>query len=368
MKVCLASFDRVPSAKGASQHILSNARVYGSAGHDVSLITLGDVALAGIRHRPLALAEPNYLRRALMFRGRVERVLARHPFDLVHVRSPWEGLAVPVSTNLVYEVNGLPSIELPYHYPALTSDLSMRQRFRRLELATLDRAQRVLTPSRVTAEYLEDLGVESDRIRVVPNAPSFDEPGLPPQRQGPVRLVYIGTTTSWQGLADVLDLLARVETPFAASIYTPQRKSRWLHKRLSKLALGDRVTVRQAVDRTELGATLQRYDLALAPLTPCERNLVQGCMPIKVLDYALAGLPIVAPDMPVVTDLLPADYPLYRRYSLKSLDDVLQFWMNDTDARHRWGQLGQDFMRERWTHKRQQQALLEAVSPFLSPG
>ena len=70
-RVVLASFDVVPSAKGASRHILRNAEILREAGHEVSLVTLGRGPAPGYRHRPIPIEEPNWLRRALAFREAV---------------------------------------------------------------------------------------------------------------------------------------------------------------------------------------------------------------------------------------------------------------------------------------------------------
>ena len=159
MRVVVSSFDPVPAAKGASQHILSTVEIL-RRDHDVSLVTLGEQPAPGVRHLPLSFDEPNWLRRALLFSERVDAIFRRECFDVHHVRSPFEGLRVPVSSALVAEVNGLYSIETPYHYPGLTAQPGVRTRLRNQELALLDRADRIVTPSPVTARYLSDLGAD----------------------------------------------------------------------------------------------------------------------------------------------------------------------------------------------------------------
>ena len=47
--------------------------------------------------------------------------------QIAHFRDPWGGIPIVQRENrayqAVYEVNGLPSIELPFHYPALPPEL-----------------------------------------------------------------------------------------------------------------------------------------------------------------------------------------------------------------------------------------------------
>jgi glycosyltransferase involved in cell wall biosynthesis len=352
-QVVLASFDRVPDAKGASAHILANAAILARK-HDVALISLGTEPAPGLRHRPIHVPEPNWLRRAQIFHERVLRVLASYDFDVYHVRSPWEGLAAPLGRRLVYEVNAFYSIEAQYHFPDTIHLPSIRSKLRALELCLLDRSDLVITPSSVTARYLEDLGVPAQRIAVVPNAPSIDV----------LQLCYIGTLAPWQGLPELISILPRMTVPFHLTVLTSAAS--WRARRLIRLArkrgLADRLTLREPMAPAELGAFLATQDIALAPLIPCERNLVQGCMPIKLLDYALAGLPVLAPDMPVVRDVLGPDYRLYRRWGRSGMAELLDELMRAPALRQELATLGRELVRRCFSHARQDEALHAAYA------
>lgn len=342
-RIVVASFDRVPAPKGASQHILSTVDALRAQGHHVSLLTLGEAPVPGLNHLPLRLAEPNWLRRAQRFRAEVEAVLARRAFDVVHVRSPWEGLAVPYGQPMIYEVNGFASIEMSYHHPELLRAPDVAERLRWAELATLDRAAAIVTPSEVTAGYLRDLGVAAGRIHVVPNAPSF--PPRPPAATrsggGPIRLVYHGTLTAWQGLAELLRRLpALSDLDWTLDILTGDRRTKWLHKALAKHGLAERATVHAPLSGAALGDFLAGCDVGLAPLTPCGRNLMQGCMPIKILDDMAAGIPVLAPDIPVVRRILGAEAPLYAAWSRTKCVELLRRWITEPALRAQWAAAG----------------------------
>jgi glycosyltransferase involved in cell wall biosynthesis len=359
VKVVLASFDRLDAGKGAGAHILANAAILREA-HDVSLVTLGEEPLPGWRHRPIHVPEANWLKRALMFRERVARVFAKEDFDVYHVRSPWEGLAAPPDRRILYEVNGLASIEAQYHFPAVLTRPDVRQKLRTLELCMLDRARTVLTPTRVTARYLADLGVEPARIAVVPNAPSVAEQPVERAPSDAVRLVYIGTLAPWQGLAELVSVLPRLTVPSRLTVLT--RAADWRGRDLQKLARkrGVEVDVRPPLPPSLLGPFLATQDVGLAPLVPCERNLVQGCMPIKLLDYAAAGLPVLAPDMPVVREVLGDGYPLYPRWGRTSMVAHLQALADSPSMRRELGEAGQ--ARVRGAAEAQRAALLAAYA------
>lgn len=322
-EVLLASFDRVPSAKGASQHILANAAAL-SENYEVSLITLGDEPLAGYRHRPVAIADKNWLSRGLTFGSRVEDLLDSYDFDVCHVRSPFEGLAIPPSAKLIYEVNGLYSIEHVYHHADAGSVGSIRAKLRQRELCLLERADLILTPSKQTAEYLDAIASCESKIRVIPNSPSFATKVPNQAVSSPIKLCYIGGLTPWQGMNRLLRMLNRIDQPLVLSIVATGNPKH--HKNARKMAAKSphRINWVAPMAHEELGEFLNRHDVGLAPLTPCERNLMQGCCPIKIIDYLNAGLAVFAPDMPVVRDIVGSDYPLYKRWSKSAMREAMR--------------------------------------------
>ena len=138
-KVLYTAFDVVPSPKGASRHITHFTQALAAAGYEVTLFTAGPADMpateiyAGariIRHRS---EETNFLRRAHLFGDAVWEHLRDQmgAYDVVHFRDIWSGAAalksrqqLGYSYRTLFEVNGLPSVELKYHYPALRdSDL-----------------------------------------------------------------------------------------------------------------------------------------------------------------------------------------------------------------------------------------------------
>ena len=215
---------------------------------------------------------------------------------------------------------------MPYHYPALIDHPGFRDRMRGLEVTWLERSEVIVTPSPVTRAYLGDLGFSE--VSLVPNAPSIPIRPRAAPSDGPVRLVYVGTLAPWQGLRTVLDVLPRLlHLSWTLTVATSARRTKALVKLAGKRGFGDRLTVLPSQDPASLADLLSRMDVGLAPLTPSERNLVQGCMPIKVLDYLRAGLPVVAPDLPVVRHIVGDEAPLYRPWSRQSLTGLLEHWL-----------------------------------------
>ena len=95
-------------------------------------------------------------------------------------------------------------------------------------------------------------------------------------------------------------------------------------KLAARQGISDRVRLLDPLPPDALGAWLRTCRVGLAPLTPSERNLVQGCMPVKLLDYMRAGLPVLAPDIAVCRHVLGPEAPTYRAWSRTSLTERLE--------------------------------------------
>jgi GT2 family glycosyltransferase/glycosyltransferase involved in cell wall biosynthesis len=164
----------------------------------------------------------------------------------------------------------------------------------------------VSTPS--LAATLEDL---RDTVAVVENG--LDErlwaatpPALPP-RQGPVRILFMGTATHDADFAIVEMALARLKTMFAE------------HVSVDLLGISNRPNLPFWVNRVSLPAhasssypgfvnwiTQQHWDIGIAPLADTSFNNCKSA--IKALDYAALGLPVLASDRNVYRGSL-ADGP-----------------------------------------------------------
>jgi glycosyltransferase involved in cell wall biosynthesis len=351
MKILYAAFDVVPSPKGAGRHITQFTRTLVAAGHDVTLFTAGLEGMpaaeryAGARALRYLDREDNFLGRALRFGDAVWEHLrqAAGDYDVVHFRDIWSGAAALEARNrfdyscrLLFEVNGLPSVELKYHYPALRDipalsdptsfpgpggvdgmgqtllgSLSLTGRLRDQESILLRQADAIVCVSCVTAIYLCSLGASPNSITIIPN-------GVEPDCFAPAgatfaarpRLVYVGTLADWQGLSTLIRAMPGVLAAFPdAELHlvgpAKSRQQRRLLKLAARLGLSeDEVRFLGPLEPDEIPGVLQTASVCLAPLAYNDRNVTQGCCPIKVLEYAAAARPIVASDLPVVRELL----------------------------------------------------------------
>jgi len=124
-----SAFDLFPSQKGAAIHINKFARaLFEETDGGGLLYVLGNESLPiyqleeKIEIVRFSAPIQNYLQRALAFSERLSVLLSEsgNKLKIAHFRDIWSGL--PILTNpqknykTIFEVNGLPSIELPFIY------------------------------------------------------------------------------------------------------------------------------------------------------------------------------------------------------------------------------------------------------------
>ncbi|WP_240196955.1 glycosyltransferase [Nonomuraea lactucae] len=316
MRAAYFAFDRFPSSKGSAVHIGHMAAelfdVYGGG----LLGVLGGGGLPAYqREGAVEIARfgeriPNLLDRAEAYSHWVARHLAPHldTLELVHVRDPWSALpALGHRHRLVYEVNGLPSIELPHTWPH-TAPATVAK-LRDLERRCLAGADAVVVPSRIIGEAVRGLGADPERISLVPNGADPPGPGRARPAGAPERyIVYVGALQRWQGVDVLLRAFARLADLTALRLVVcssvPERRARPFRRLAEHLGVADRVVWRFTLPHHEVAGWLAGAEVSVAPLTACPRNVEQGCAPLKILESMAAGTPVVASDLPAVRDIL----------------------------------------------------------------
>jgi glycosyltransferase involved in cell wall biosynthesis len=310
------SYDRFPAPKGAAVHIAAFLEALRPLFGRVDLLTpdAGDgPAPPGVQHQRLPLGRGNPIEQVLRFRAGVTRWWrTRGEVAVAHFRSIFEGYPLVRerrgrARRLVYEVNALPSIEVPYQWPGAAQDHELLAKLRAQEQACLLGADLVVTTNEVTAELLRARGVPAPRV--IPNG--VDEALFafaPPPPRGPrLRLLYAGTLAPWQGLGAALDALALIlpRRPAHLTVVGPGRKRQRqaFHQAVARRGLESAVTLVPPVDQGELARLHHQHDVALAPLLANDRNCLQGCCPLKVLEAMATGTALVASDLPVVRAL-----------------------------------------------------------------
>lgn len=358
MKGLYAAFDVFPSAKGAATHIAAVAPLLFAHSEGGLLYVLGADGLPvyqeedGIEIVRFTESIANYLERGMAFSARL-RTLLHDRIDqigLAQFRDPWSGVAIVDRDNRpfrsIYEVNGLPSIELPSIYPALSPRTLAK--IRTMEERCWTRADRIVVPSATIADNLVRLGADATKIEVIPNGadipPSFPRPVDAPARY----ILYFGALQRWQGI----DVLLRAMTYLAdiqdlhlvVCASTKHRYAKAYRKMTERLGISDRVLWQYGLHKRELGGWIQGSELTVAPLTECARNIEQGCAPLKILESMAAGVPVVASDLPAVREIMTNGEHgrLVRAERPSDLARAIRLLLADEDERRRMGARGKE--------------------------
>jgi glycosyltransferase involved in cell wall biosynthesis len=312
-----AAFDRFPSRKGAAIHIDRFARTLFDSFDGGALFVLGDNHLP--RHQRDGNVEivrfvaeiENFLERAMTFGAALTRAVdeLEPSLELAHFRDPWSGAAIalrPHEYACVYEVNALPSIELPVVFDAISP--RTLEKIRALELACCDASDAIVTPSRTTAGCLAALGVDRAKVRVIPNGSEAEAPRKRPDDAPDRYILYFGAPQAWQGIDTLLRAFARLAdfTELRLVIIGSHESRGWrpFARLAEKLGVSERIVWRYAMDEPELAAWRQHAYLSVAPLTDCPRNSVQGCAPLKIVESMGSGVAVVASDLAPVREVI----------------------------------------------------------------
>ena len=319
--IAYVSFDSVPAPKGAATHIEAFAQALARGFGGVDLVTVGTGAKEvapverwpGVIHHELPAVGKSLIDRVLCFRVFLSRWLERRSYQAIQFRSIYEGLPLLKLRNrprLVFEVNGLPSIELKYRYPRVVDDRELMRKLIAQESACLHAADLIVTPSNVTRQYLACVrGVAAEKIEVIPNGVDLEVFRAAPRlaSTGAMRLLYFGTLAPWQGVELGIRALAQLNGRLDARLTIigsgSSRQRDGLMALAAKLGAADRVEMLAPVRQANLARHLIDSDAVLVPLTLTDRNTVQGCCPLKALEGMASGTPVIATDLPVMREL-----------------------------------------------------------------
>jgi len=350
-KLLYVSFDVVPAPKGAAIHIDMFVKALAKRFKKIHLITVSPSGKKNVRFLGESIQQielpalgKTLIDRVLHFRQNLWQWLQtatnRQPlFDTIHIRSPFEGFPIALHKPdlcryLIFEVNGLPSIELKYRYPNVADDGDLLKKLVAQEDCCLRGSDRVITPSQVTYNYLLDRKVSPEKLKLIPNGVDLEifqplDKGYKVSPDSNLKLLYFGTLSPWQGVDLAVDALAlcRRDWPAELIVIGPGKPSQVENlKRLAqKLDVSDWVRYLGPMALLDLARQVREADVVLAPLKSCDRNLLQGCCPLKVLEGMASGVPVITTDLPVVRAIATPDVHVLavKPNSTKAIKDAL---------------------------------------------
>ncbi|AHJ28731.1 glycosyltransferase family 4 protein [Nodularia spumigena CS-584] len=321
-QIAYISFDIVPAPKGAAIHIAAFSQSLAAAFGHIQLVTVSPTTEHIENHElfpqvmqiMLPAVGRNLISRVLYFQNLLRGWLQNRHFAAIHIRSIYEGFVIALNKKqycdqLIFEVNGLPSIELKYRYPGVVEDRELLHKLNSQEQICLTAADLIITPSHVTAAYLQSRDVPANKIRVIPNGVDLDvftynhNCGMDICLQ----IIYFGTLSPWQGVNLAIEALELINKDVPAYLTVIGQAKDDQIKKLQQLALklgiADKLTILEPTSQIQLVEYIHASDMIVAPLMPSDRNLLQGCCPLKILEGMATGVPVIASDLPVVREL-----------------------------------------------------------------
>ncbi|MDZ8054901.1 MAG: glycosyltransferase family 4 protein [Aulosira sp. ZfuVER01] len=356
-KIAYIAFDTVPAPKGAAIHIAAFSIALAAAFNNIQLVTVSPTATsldsyeiyAQVIQTTLPAIGDTLIQRVLYFRHLLLAWLQKRRFEVIHIRSIYEGFPIALNKEkycdrLVFEVNGLPSIELKYRYPGVAEDRELLHKLHSQEQICLEAADLIITPSSITGEYLQNRRIPAHKIRVIPNGVDLnvftnDNPRQLSLLTSPylLKIIYFGTLSPWQGVNLAVEALALLNREFPAYLTVIGQARDYQIKAIKQLAfklgVADKLNILTPMSQTQLVEHIHASDVILAPLTPNDRNLVQGCCPLKILEGMATGIPVIASDLPVVRELGEdgVHFLLVKPGSAKSIKDAVLRLQNDPE-------------------------------------
>ncbi|UII19453.1 glycosyltransferase family 4 protein [Fulvivirga ligni] len=315
-KSIFATFDPYPSYKGSAIHIEKVTEQLAGKFPDTLLVSLQKHTdkrfPEHLDHLECPIQEPNYLKRALKYSEWLDGVLDNQlSLQIGHFRDVWSGKPILERAHItsVFEVNGLPSIELVNRYPYIGNDTI--EKIVRLEDECLQKSQLIVCPSQTIKQHLLKRHVLEDKIHVLPNGadliPAYSRPDDMPDQY----IVYFGALQPWQGVDVLVKAMQYLQDkPEIKLVICSSHKpkfSRPFYKLIGRLGLEDQIIWRYQLHKNDLHRIIQHAMCTVAPLTECERNLEQGCSPLKIFESMACKTPIIASDLPVIREILTPD-------------------------------------------------------------
>jgi glycosyltransferase involved in cell wall biosynthesis len=177
-------------------------------------------------------------------------------------------------------------------------------------------ADRVLSVNELMADRLLGLGVDQDKLTIVPNSPNLDlfDPAAHPQRtfrqDGPLRIVYTGALTPTYELDVALDAIGRLaatrpDLDIRLELYGRGDSEDVLRAQAAELGIADRVTFNGRIPIEAVPAAVAAADIGIAPTRLDEFTAVS--LSTKVFEYAAMGKSVVASRLPLVERTFAAD-------------------------------------------------------------
>jgi len=224
----------------------------------------------------------------------------------------------------------------------------------RAEMDVIRAADAVLAVTGVLRDVLIEDGAAPDRVHVIPNgidpARFLDPPRADTRRQwgldGKSVLGFVGFPRPWHGLERVMDAMGRHrDGDLKNAVLLLGGEGPALNDLLARgetLGVADRIIVHGVVQRADIPAFIDAFDVALQP------KATRYASPLKLFEYLARAVPVLAPRQPNIEEVLVDGVSgvLYEPDDEGDFDRALTSLARDAELRSRVGEGGRERVRQ----------------------
>lgn len=381
-KLLLISFSLIPNADQHTAKVTGTVRALNRLFEAIDIISIKGEYLAHIEryHASRLLRVPlvgdDGGERGESFRRAVRRQIDSENYDVVHIRSPLEGLPIIEAKQekgyrVVYEAGNFAFQDAAPHVGDEESLKILEQQLRRDEITCATEADLVVAHSKAAKKALRARGV-SRPIEVISagvNIDVFDweyalEPTVP-------TLLCLGRLEPWRDVKGVLEALRRVleVTPVCLQwVGEAEPEQREEARRIAvDLGVEHDVSFEPPPDLADLPPIISAATICLAPMTPAERFVEWGDLPPSFLELMACQRPVVAARTPGVEEVVRdgTEALLYTPGDPSGLTSSILFLLRNKRHQRLLAKRGYRRVREHHSESAQRRQILQAYRELL---
>ncbi len=369
-KVCVLTSVHMPF-DGRIFH--KEARSLAKAGYDVTLIArhTKEEVVGGVRVLPLP-APKNRIERVAKVMRRLHRLAVQEDADVYHFHDP-ELMIV----GLLLKLRGKKVIwDAHEHYPnSILDKYYISKPLRRLISRSFDLFERavirffdyvIYTTPLVGARY----GTMKVRAGRVENYPIMELSRTPP-RQPQEKIVYLGGMSKIRGLLEVVQALAEVVKKHPrwklclVGSYSPASFEGEVRDLVKKLGLEANVEFIAWVPYDEKEKLSSQASMGVITYLPYSNNT--SCLPNKLFDYMLVGLPVIASNFPLYREVVEGSHCglIVDPSKPPEIARAMEYLIEHPDEARRMGENGRRAVLEKYNWEAESKELLRIYDEVL---
>lgn len=349
------------------------ARSLAKAGYNVTLIArhTKEEVVGGVRVLPLPTPK-NRLQRVTKVMWRLYRLAVRENADVYHFHDP-ELMIV----GLLLKLRGKKVIwDAHEHYPnSILDKYYISRPLRRLTSRSFDLFERVVirffdyviyTTPLVGARYAT-MKVRAGRVE---NYPIMELSGTP-VRQPQEKIVYLGGMSKIRGLREVVEALAEVVKKHPrwklclVGSFSPASFEGEVRDLAKKLGVEANVEFIAWVPYEETEKLSSQAAMGVITYLPYSNNT--SCLPNKLFDYMLVGLPVIASNFPLYREVVEGSHCglIVDPSKPPEIARAMEYLIEHPDEARRMGENGRRAVLEKYNWETESKQLLRIYDEVL---